>query len=168
MKHNLTSIRTLAIVMAGIILFISCTSTTRIVSEPSGALVYLDEERAGTTPYTMKDTKITGTCTSVRLEKEGYEELQTVICRNEEVDAGAIVGGLFFFFPFLWTMKYKPSHVYELTALSDSQVQQQQNENETSTTETKAEKLRELKALYDDGILTKEEYEEEKKKILDQ
>jgi hypothetical protein len=35
--------------------------------------------------------------------------------KDEEVDAGAIVGGLFLLFPFIWTMQYKPTHTYELT-----------------------------------------------------
>jgi hypothetical protein len=53
------------------------------------------------------------------LEKEGYEPLNTIFSRNEEVDPGAIVGGVFFLFPFLWTMKYKPTHNYELMPYHD-------------------------------------------------
>jgi hypothetical protein len=40
-----------------------------------------------------------------------------MLARNERVDAGAIVGGLFFWIPFLWTMQYNPSHTYEMVPL---------------------------------------------------
>ena len=103
------------------ILFSSCASTTTIISNPSGADVYLDDEYAGTTPCTMRDAKIVGSCTSVRLEMKGYEGLSTAICRNEEADIGPIIGGCFVLVPFLWTMKYKPQHVYKLVPLETSE-----------------------------------------------
>jgi len=46
---------------------------------------------------------------------------------------------------------------------SEKQAQIQQNNN----TQSKADRLRELKKLLDEGILTQDEYEKEKKKILD-
>ena len=100
--------------LAGAILFASCSSSTLIQSSPSGAKVYLNGEYAGVTPYTHTDTKIVGSSTQVRLEKEGYETLNTAFSRNEDADVGAIIGGIFFLFPFLWTMKYKPVRTYEL------------------------------------------------------
>ncbi|HNW50541.1 MAG TPA: PEGA domain-containing protein [Prolixibacteraceae bacterium] len=106
--------RTISLILALLVLFSSCASTTLIESVPSGGELYLDGEYVGQTPYSMTDTKIVGSCTSVRIEKKNYENLYASICRTEEADAGAIVGGLFFWFPFLWTMKYKPTHYYKL------------------------------------------------------
>ena len=112
-----------------------------------------------------------GATTFVRLEKEGYEPLNSSFSRDEQADAGAIIGGLFLLFPFLWTMKYNPSRTYELT--SPSQVGPQQSgvvpmslANDPAVTSPKATRLRDAKKLLDEGILTKEEYEKEKKKIL--
>jgi hypothetical protein len=85
-----------------------------IQSSPNEAKLYLNGEPVGTTPYTHRDTKIVGSTTTVRLTKEGYKDFTTSFSRNEEVDVGAIIGGLFLLFPFLWTMKYKPTHNYEL------------------------------------------------------
>lgn len=92
----------------------ACASTTIITSVPEGAKLYMDSEFVGTTPYTHTDTKIVGTTTTLKITKEGYNDFNGVLQRNEEVDAGAIVGGIFLLFPFLWTMKYKPAHTYEL------------------------------------------------------
>jgi hypothetical protein len=95
----------------------SCASTTMIISDPPGAKVYLNGEPVGATPYEMKDTKIVGSCTSVVLKKNGYSDVYAEICRDEQIDAGAIVGGIFFTIPFLWLMKYKPYHRYELVPM---------------------------------------------------
>jgi hypothetical protein len=116
-KFNTTS-KAIALFIAGSILFSSCASTTLIDSVPSGADLYLDGEYVGVTPQSMTDTKLIGTCTTVRIEKENYRNYYGSICRTEEADPGAIIGGVFFFFPFFWAMKYKPSHFYKLQPLS--------------------------------------------------
>lgn len=95
----------------------ACSSSTVIRSNPPGAKVYLDNRFVGVTPYQMTDTKIVGSTTQVRLEKEGYKPLYAAITRNEEVDVLALVGGLFLLVPFLWVMKYQDEHVYDLTAM---------------------------------------------------
>jgi hypothetical protein len=112
-KFNTMS-KAFALFIAGSILFSSCASTTIIDSIPTGANLYLDGEFAGTTPHTMTDTKLLGTCTTVKIEKENYRSFYGNICRTEEADPGAIIGGIFFFFPFFWAMKYKPTHFYKL------------------------------------------------------
>lgn len=165
-------LRLLPIALAGIILLESCSSYTVIQSRPTGAKLYLNDLSVGVTPYRYSDTKIVGSATSVRLEKEGYAPLRTSFSRNEQADVGAIIGGIFFLFPFLWTMKYSPTHDYELMPVSDSQPQTPSIApmplaNDAAVSTSKATRLREIKKLLDDGILTKDEYEKEKKKILD-
>ena len=108
-------LKNISLLLAGAVLITSCSSTTLIQSNPPGAKVYLNDEAVGTTPYTHKDKKIVGTTTIVKLEKEGYQPLTTSFSRDEEVDVGAIIGGIFVLVPFLWTMKYKPFHSYELS-----------------------------------------------------
>lgn len=110
--------KTAAMLLAIAVLFSSCSSTTLIQSIPSGAKVYMNGEYKGVTPLTYSDTKIVGSVTHVTLEKEGYEPLQTFLARNESADVGAIIGGIFFLFPFLWTMKYNPTHTYELRPIT--------------------------------------------------
>lgn len=114
MRKKSIFMKSAAILLAVTVLFASCSSTTLIQSDPSGAKVYMNGEYKGVTPYSYSDTKIVASSTDVRLEKEGYETLHTVLSRDERVDVGAIVGGVFFLFPFLWTMKYNPTHTYEL------------------------------------------------------
>ena len=162
-KQTVTT-KMISLLLAGSILLTSCASTTIIQSNPSGAKIYLNGELVGTTPYTHQDTKIVGSTTTVKLEKEGYDPLNTAFSRDEDVDVGAIIGGLFVWIPFLWTMKYKPTHTYELIASSgDNKTNPQQ-----SQIKSKADKLRELKQLLDEKIITQEEYEKEKKKILEE
>ncbi len=90
-----------SVLMSGAVLFASCSSSTLIETNPVGAKLYLDGEPVGTTPYTHSDTKIVGSSTNIRLEKAGYEPLNVAMSRNEQVDVGAIIGGLFVWVPFL-------------------------------------------------------------------
>ncbi len=165
-KQTITT-RIIPLFLAALILLPSCVSTTMIQSSPSSAKIYIDGQPSGTTPYTYSDTKIVGSVTTVRLEKEGYEQLNTTFSRSEQADVGAIIGGIFVLFPFLWTMKYNPTHTYEMNPISDekpSSALEQSPEN----TKSKADRLRDLKGLLDDEILTQEEYEKEKQKILEE
>lgn len=166
-KHKLTS-KAILLLSAGSILISSCASTTLIQSTPSGAKVYLNGEPVGTTPYSHRDTKIVGTTTSVKLEKDGYESLNSSFSRDEEVDVGAVVGGFFVWIPFLWTMKYKPTHSYDLTPISGSEVKTLKTPPVQTNNKSKAERLREFKQLLDEKVITQEEYEKEKKKILEE
>lgn len=154
----------ISLLLAGSILLTSCASTTVIQSHPSGAKVYLDGESVGTTPYSHRDTKIVGSTIMVKIEKEGYETFNTYFSRDEEVDIGAIIGGFFVLVPFLWAMKYKPAHTYELTPISNNNQLIPQEEQIKS----KVDKLRDFKQLLDDKVITQEEFEKEKKKILEE
>ncbi|MBO3272432.1 PEGA domain-containing protein [Hymenobacter defluvii] len=158
-------LRFMAGALAATTLLSSCASSTMLQSTPPGARVYLNGEPVGVTPYQHRDTKIVGSTTDVRLEKEGYETVNTSFSRDEEADAGAIIGGIFLFFPFLWTMKYKPVHSYEMRPLSSLPVAEQSTAPATYNASL-PEQLRQLKKLADDKIITQAEYEQQKKKLL--
>jgi hypothetical protein len=95
--------------------FIGCSSSTTIRSTDPEAKIYVDGEYKGKGQYLQTDTKIIGSSTNVRMEKEGCEPMSFQFSRNEEFDAGACAGGVFLLFPFLWIQKYKPEHTYEYT-----------------------------------------------------
>jgi PEGA domain/Short C-terminal domain len=169
MKNQTKVIKSIALLLAGTMLLASCTSTTLIQSNPIGAKLYINNELVGNTPYTYQDTKIVGSRTFVKMEKEGYETLETSFARDEEIEVGAIIGGIFLLVPFLWTMKYKSMHSYTMLPNNGNTGEKPQDKPQTQPTQSKskADKLRELKQLLDDKIITQEEYEKEKKKILD-
>lgn len=143
---------------------------TVVNSEPPGANLYIDNQYVGVTPYQHVDDKISFSSTLVKMEMEGYEPLITAFSRDEQIDAGAVIAGLFVYLPFLWMFKYDPVHTYTLTPINyyfelpyempEPAVQQE------PSVQSKADQLRELKKLLDEGIITQEEFEKEKKKIL--
>ena len=73
MKKQTMTTKTISLLLAGSVLLTSCASTTMIKSNPSGAKVYLNGEPFGTTPYNHRYTKIVGSTTTVKLEKDGYD-----------------------------------------------------------------------------------------------
>ena len=151
--------------LALMLFVVGCTSTTVIDTVPNGAKLYMNGMYMGVTPYTHSDSKIVGSSTQLKFEKEGFEPLVTVLKKDEKADVGAIIGGIFFLFPFLWTMEYDPMHTYELK-LGGTSTPIQTNEIQPSS--TKADKLRELKKLLDEGLITETDYEKQKQKVLDE
>lgn len=107
-------LKTTSILLIAVLLFSSCASTTVIQSYPSDAKLYINGEYMGNTPVTYTDKKIVASTNLVTLEKEGYYPLYTAFSRDEELDVGALIGGLFVLVPFLWIMKYKPTRTFEL------------------------------------------------------
>ncbi len=127
--------------------------------------MYIDGAFVGETPYTYSDTKIVGSSLMLKLEKEGYKPLVSNMTRDEEVDVGAVIGGVFFWVPFLWTMKYKPFHTYELEPLGEGVTAESLKAQDVQ--KSTADKLREMKQLLDDGVITQGEFDKEKTKILE-
>jgi hypothetical protein len=162
MKKKLWGISLLSVV---IMLISSCASTTMIRSYPENASIYINGEHVGETPYPYTDSKISFSSTNIRLEKEGYEPVYETLCRDEEIDAGAVVGGLLFWYPFLWTFKYKPVHSYDLEPI-DGESEMAYESPGRDLTQSEIDQLRQLKSLLDEGVLTPEEYQREKEKIL--
>jgi len=152
-----------SLIMAVIILFSSCASTTVIQTTPPGAVVYADGQKKGTTPYTYSDTKIVGSATPIVLKKEGYEDYNTVLTRDEQVDVGAVIGGVLVWVPFLWTMKYNPTHSYELTPIIKDSV----NSNiSNSKVPNSTDELVKLQNLLNQNTITAEDFTTLKVKIL--
>lgn len=92
----------------------SCASTTLITTDPPGAEVYVNEEFIGNSPVVYEDEKIIFSNNSVRIKKEGYNELVDYFSRDEVPNVGAIVGGIFIWPIWLWALEYKPEHHYKL------------------------------------------------------
>lgn len=176
MKKSFLSFQNLIIVVSFSILFSACSSSTLIHSQPSGAVVYIDNMRVGETPYLHTDSKISLSSTTLVLEKEGYEPLHTFFTKDEELNAGALVGGIFVWPVWLWAMKYYPERTYELLPLGyydnlyyeENYIEEMRDTSPFIDQESKFKLLRELKKLLDEGILTDEEYQREKSRILNE
>ena len=171
MKSTNKTTKAIAVILAGTILLTSCASSTMIQSIPTEAKLYIDGEYKGETPYKHEDTKIVFSSTDVKLTKEGYKDYLATFKRDEEIDAVPIIVGLFFLWPvWLWALKYDPARTYELEPIDNFPKSNIETPilNVEPSTKSKADQLRELKQLLDEGILTKEEYEKEKNKILEE
>jgi hypothetical protein len=105
------------------ILISGCVSTTVFRTYPTRADVYVSGEKKGRTPYYYSDRKIVGSSTPVTFRKKGYNDLNIILKRDEALDVGPFVGGLFVLIPFLWVTKYDSLHAYQLERnLTDSEM----------------------------------------------
>ena len=109
----------IVVLLSFTILLASCSSTTLISSIPSNSKLYINGALVGTTPYYYRDAKIVGSSNTVRIEKEGYNTYNATFSKDEEFNVGAFIGGLFLLVPYLWIMKYKKAHLYELRPISE-------------------------------------------------
>ena len=109
----MSKILVVAMFVLSISLNIGCSSTTLITSSDPAAKIYVDGQLMGKGTVSYSDTKIVGSTTQVMLKKDGCENQTSMFSRNEEFDAGACAGGVFFLIPFLWIQKYRPQHNFE-------------------------------------------------------
>lgn len=161
------AIRSIPVFLALALLVAGCSSTTLIQSTPGKAKVYLDGTLVGETPYRHTDARIVGSSMTVRLVKDGYDPLMCTITKDEEIDVEAVVGGIFVAVPLLWCMRYQPVHAYELKPESVEPVEKPVIQNVQPKSGSKASRLRELKQLMDEKVITPDEFEKEKTKVLD-
>ena len=96
-----------------LLLLASCSSTTLITTNDKDAKIYIDGQFVGKGQYTLTDSKMVGSTSSILLKKEGCEDVPYSISKNEEFDAGACAGGVFVLVPFLWIQKYKALHNFD-------------------------------------------------------
>jgi hypothetical protein len=150
-------------VLSVFVFLTSCSSKTLIQSSPSGADVYVNNQKKGQTPYKYKDTKIVGSSTDITIKKEGYDDFNTALVRDERVDVGAIIGGVFLLVPFLWTMQYDKGHYYELTEGNSTSRSVETNSGQASSS---TDELIKVKNMFELGIINNEEYSAIKAKIL--
>lgn len=137
------------------ILFYSCSSTM-INSRPEGAKIFINDQFVGHTPYKHSDMSIAGTKVDVRLEMDGYETYKMAFYRSEKLLAIPLILGIIIW-PFaLWVQGYDNNRIYDLRP----------EKNDEYDEYDEYEKLRKLKSLFDDGIISKEEFENEKRLIL--
>lgn len=159
-----------------LLLLVSCASTTYIKTFPSGASVYEGEALMGVTPYMYWDREPTGPENAGKtftLRKPGYADKKITIQKDV-----LNIPRLFFpapIFSLPWAYDYKEEYYYELEPMGKRRVpfrHKISNQGSGPVVDDQpysesSKKLRELKKLYDEGLLTDEEYEMKREEIID-
>jgi len=166
------------------IFLLSCSSGTYIRTLPEGAKIKEGDVVKGTTPYFHWDRDMGTSGRKFTLQMEGYKDKTISIEKNE------FVIHRIFFLPILswpWLYEYPERYFFELEKNeqliqgTESKFPKQTEVNKpkipaSSNLETPskspdsseyAQKLRELKKLKDEGLLTDKEYEIKRKAIVD-
>ena len=155
-------------IMIAVVVFLSgCASSTMIKSIPSGAKVYINGEPVGTTPYLYTDTKVIFSPVNVDIIKEGFKPVYETFRRDEEFNPSTFIGGIFVWPLWLWTLDYKSTHTYELVPITGNEENEANREIQYSSS-NRIEKLKELKQMVDEKLITEEDYKNAKRKILEE
>lgn len=164
------------IVLLPVLLLLSCASTTYIKSFPPGANVYEGDALMGATPYMYWDREPTGpenVGKSFTLRKPGYADKKITIQKDV-----LNIPRLFFpapIFSLPWAYDYKEEYYFELEPIGKRGApypHKISNQRRGVVVDDKlysesSRKLRELKKLYDEGLLTDEEYEMKRAELID-
>ena len=156
-----------------ILFLLSCSSTTYIKTHPSEAKVYENNSLKGYTPYMHWDRESGGSKTFI-LKKAGYKD-KTITITKSEFNPVRLIAPPIIALP--WIYDYPYEHFYELDKELNNNTPSSDNTqipvspevltpSDNSVSEY-ARKLRAIKALKDEGLLTNEEYEKKRKSITD-
>ncbi|MGB3976443.1 MAG: PEGA domain-containing protein [bacterium] len=103
-----------SVILMSVVFLAGCASITTINSNPSGAELWLDGMRMGTTPYTHSDTDISFSSKTVQLRLAGYRDFTGAIKRDKVNTQNAILSFLCFWPTLLWSWEYPPSYTFDL------------------------------------------------------
>lgn len=150
-----------------IIFCIGCSTGTIIDSKPSGADVYIGRVYKGVTPFKYRTSANNDKKLFLMLEKEGFSELDTFLVRKVDGRKSKFhtyLGNIFVVY-FDYNYSLKPKYVFNLTQY-DKDANTLKIGEDRSLTFTKGEKLKLLRAKYNKREMSKKEFFDQKRKIL--
>lgn len=144
------------VLLLSTLIFAGCAERVRVVSIPPGARVFLDGREAGTTPYTFTLQEDQLRDIPYRVELEPYRPVEGVLRKG--VAPGRVVGAVFTLgILYAFRSPYYVQNAKVYLALQPT---------EASGPPLIEDRLRKLKELRDDGVLSESEYEEQRTRIL--
>ena len=96
----------------------ACATETMIKSVPTGARTYVDQRFIGETPVGFSDSSAFWTKRRLVLKKEGYEDTEIRLSKDE-VRVGPLIGTLLILVPVFWLLGYPDEVTYELRAVEN-------------------------------------------------
>lgn len=156
------------VVLASVLTFSGCDSTTRFTSEPANAHVLVNEKYIGKTPVKYKRTVSNATVFKVRISHPEYEKIDTSIIKDGTIHVANRIFGYLFIFPFDFDRNFKKEYHFVLQPKTTPDVKNEIiNEEIPGQKETtKAQKLKKLLNDYNEGKINRLEFEAQKKIIL--
>jgi hypothetical protein len=155
-------------------LFTGVRQKVLIESNPPGAQIYIDGRNEGVTPATLRVNKdfdmVSDNGKDIRLVLEGYEENYFMDAKINPIAILNVTNILFWGIDIITgaVMRFERYYMFEmpLAPTPAKTTPGTAGNNATTDPSDKYDRLKKLKGLYDEGILTQEEYETEKAKIL--
>ena len=149
-------------------IFSGATQKVYIDSRPPGATIVINGENKGTTPRTIKVQReldaFEYNFKEIKLVKDGYKEDYQLYASFNPVCALNILNlGIFAVIDGMSgsVCRYQKTTVFELVKQDEDNVEQ----DEDFVIDKAIEKLKKLKYLYEEGVITEEEYKREKEKL---
>jgi len=144
-----------------LMIFAACSESVRVATTPPGARLYLDGREVGVTPYTFSVRRSQIREVSYRIELENYRTVEGTL--HKRVAPGRVVGAVFTLgILYLFRSPFYIQSLNETLAIQPIQSRQAQ---QVAPIE---ERLKKLKQLRDEGVLSHGDYQRQKTHILEQ
>lgn len=93
---------------------LSCSSTTIVQSTDKNAQISINGRSLGEGSVIHSDRKVAWFGKNrVKISKAGCSDQMFIFKRNEELDVGALIFGIFLIVPLVWVMQYQAVHEYQ-------------------------------------------------------
>ncbi|MBK8621953.1 MAG: PEGA domain-containing protein [Saprospiraceae bacterium] len=147
----------------------SCTSSCKILSEPSDAEVYINGRYKGKTPYKFSTTISDETLLRINIQKKGFVSIDTIFYKNGKTNKINRVLGYILVFPFDYDRMFKKEYAYHLKqkTYNDFPENLDQETSNSVHENSKLLRLKNLQEAYKAGKYTEKEYKEIRKSIME-
>ena len=101
------------------IFFMSCSHTTRFVTEPQGARIYVNDVSRGETPTFFESRSGTPTTYHVKITAPGYETIETPVRSAYRADLSLLLllPGIV---PYFFSARLEDSYTFPLVPLTEA------------------------------------------------
>ena len=101
------------------IFFMSCSHTTRFVTEPQGARIYVNGVSRGETPAFFESRSGTPTTYHLKITAEGYETIETPVSSAYRADLSLLLllPGIV---PYFFSARLEDSYTFPLVPLTEA------------------------------------------------
>ena len=98
----------------------NCATTTKILTKPDDAKVYVNDKFIGNSPVKYTSRKVSFSSSTIEIEKEGYKKYYGILKRNEVFKPTRLLSGIFLWWlpNIFYFMDYDLYHNYDLELLN--------------------------------------------------
>lgn len=95
-----------------VLVVFGCATMSQIITTPEKAEIYINKEKVGVSPVSVKLSNFVGNSYYLEAKKDGYQTFEAKLAKEAKI--GNIIGGLFIWPLWLWGWGPEGTYLFEL------------------------------------------------------